>query len=309
MKSQLKLPKLTYPEHVKSKMTLHLYCQIIGKIRLQLAPRKNHWWYITQYIGTRGFTTGPIPYNGGMDQFEIYLNIQKHQLEISTSQHGFESFALHNKLSVADFYTKLMGLLKNLDISVNIVNQPYDLGINKSFNEITEFHHYDKAYSTDLWKTMVWISHVFKVFSGRFYGKTCPVHLYWHSFDLVVTRFSGNRAPSMPPESSVSNKDAYSHECISFGFWAGDDLVPEPAFYSYTYPSPKDLDKEPIQPASAEWIDSNGSPMAIFKYKHLLHSENPEQDLFNFLESTYKAGAKKAGWDMKTFQVPDLSEL
>lgn len=177
---------------------------------------------------------------------------------------------------------------------MSIVDVPFDLGIDKTFGEITEYHHYDTDYTNDLWRTMLWINSVFKEFSGRFYGKTCPVHLYWHSFDLVVTRFSGNEAPPMPADARLSDKDAYTHECISFGFWAGDDNVPEPAFYFYTYPSPKDIEKETIKPASAEWIDSNGSPMALLKYRDILNSENPRQDLLEFLESTYQAGAKKS---------------
>ncbi|GGW73801.1 hypothetical protein DFQ11_1097 [Winogradskyella epiphytica] len=133
--------------------------------------------------------------------------------------------------------------------------------------------------------------------------------MYWHSFDLVVTRFSGEEAPPMSKDARLSDKDAYSHECISFGFWPGDENVPEPAFYSYTYPSPEGIDKETIKPASAEWIESNGSPMALLKYKDLLKSEQPREDLLDFLESTYQAGAKKANWDIEKFRVPDLEEL
>lgn len=309
MKNQLQLPSLPYKENVKKKMTLHLFLQIIGKIRLKMTPRKNHWWYITEYIETRGITSGSIPYNEGADQFEIIINVQNHQLEVNTSQGEYEHFALNDKLTVADFYKNLKGILEKLNISVSIVDVPFDLDIDKQFSEITEYHHYDKDYTTDLWRTMLWISNVFKEFSGRFYGKTCPVQLYWHSFDLVVTRFSGKEAPPMPADARLSDKDAYTHECISFGFWAGDENVPEPAFYSYTYPSPNVIDKEVIKPASAEWVESNGSPMAILKYKNLLNSKTPRQDLLSFLESTYQAGAKKANWDIEKFRVPDLEEL
>jgi hypothetical protein len=309
MENQLKLPNLEYKGNVKKKLTLHLFLQIIGKIRLKMTPRKNHWWYITEYIGTSGFTTGPIPYNSGTDQFEITINIQKHQLAVRTSQGEYEHFPLNDTLTVADFYKKLMEIVQKLDISVSILATPYDLGIEKSFNEITEYHHYDANYTRDLWRTMLWINNIFEEFSGRFYGKTCPVHLYWHSFDLVVTRFSGNEAPPMPADTRISDKDAYTHECISFGFWAGDENVPEPAFYSYTYPSPDGLEKETIKPASAEWIDNNGSPMALLKYKNLLNTANPRKELLDFLESTYQAGAKKANWNIEKFGVPDLDEM
>lgn len=309
MKNQHKLPVLPYKKYVQEKMTLHLFLQIIGKIRLKMTPRKNHWWYITEYIDTKGFSTRPIPYNSGADQFEICINVQKHQLEVHTSQGDFESFPLHDKLTVADFYKKLMNILETLNISVSIVDIPFDLDIDKPFSKITEYHHYNEDYTKNLWRTMLWIANVFKAFSGRFYGKTCPVHLYWHSFDLVVTRFNGNEAPPMPEDARLSDKDAYTHECISFGFWPGDENVPEPAFYSYTYPSPDGIDKESIKPASAEWVDSNGSPMALLKYNSLLESKNPRQDLLDFLESTYQAGAKKANWDIDKFRVPDLEDL
>lgn len=309
MEKKLQLPNIPYKENVKTKMTLHLFLQIIGKIRLKMTPRKNHWWYITEYINTRGFTTGPVPYNTGADQFDITINVQNHQLEVNTSRGDYEHFALDDKLTVAEFYTNVMDIFKKLNIPVAIVNVPYDLDIDKPFNKIKEYHHYDANYVKDLWRTLLWINNVFEEFSGRFYGKTCPVQLYWHSFDLVVTRFSGNEAPPLPAEARLSDKDAYTHECISFGFWAGDENVPEPAFYSYTYPSPDGIDKEIIKPASAEWIESNGSPMALLKYKDLLQSENPRQDLLNFLESTYQAGAKKANWDINKFRVPDLEDL
>ncbi|WP_026810344.1 DUF5996 family protein [Arenibacter latericius] len=309
MENQLKLPQIPYGENINKKMTLHLFLQILGKVRLKMTPRKNHWWYITEYIGTSGFTTGEIPYNSGADQFKININVLTHQLEINTSQGEYERFPLNERLTVADFYRTLMEILQELKISVSIVDVPYDLGIDKPFGEITDYHHYDKNYVTDLWRALLWINNIFKEFSGRFYGKTCPVQLYWHSMDLVITRFSGNEAPPMPAEARLSDKDAYSHECISFGFWPGDENVPEPAFYSYTYPSPEGLNKEAIKPASAEWADSNGSPMALLKYNDLLLSDNPRQDLLDFLESTYQAGAKKANWDIEKFRVPDLDEI
>jgi hypothetical protein len=309
MQNQIQLPSLHYKGNEEKKMTLHLFLQIMGKVRLKLTPRKNHWWYITEYIGTTGFTTGPIPFKSGTEQFDITLNVKKHQLEVNTSEGQSEHFPLNNMLTVADFYQNLMKMLKKANISVSIVDVPFDLDIDKSFGEITEYHHYDEDYTHKLWKTMLWTSNVFKEFSGRFYGKTCPVHLYWHSMDLVVTRFSGNEAPPMPADARISDKDAYSHECISFGFWAGDENVPEPAFYSYTFPAPDGLEKETIKPTSAQWIDNNGSPMALLKYKDLVNTEDPREELLSFLESTYIAGAKKANWDIEKLKVPDLKEM
>ncbi|MBK6265118.1 hypothetical protein JKA74_08715 [Marivirga sp. S37H4] len=309
MDKLLNLPKLNYKGNEDKKMTLHLFLQVMGKIRLKMTPRKNHWWYVTEYVSTQGLTTGSIPYNSGLDKFSITLNVIQHKLEVNTSKGELESFPLHKSLTVADFYKKLIAIMQKLIIPVSIVDVPYDLGIDKSFGEITEYHHYDKEYTQNLWRSLVWIDDVFTEFSGRFYGKTCPVHLYWHSMDLAVTRFSGNEAPPMGDDARLSDKDAYSHECISFGFWAGDENVTEPAFYSYTYPSPEGLDQEILSPSSAEWVLSNGSPMAILKYNSLLAEENPRKALLDFMETAYQAGAKRANWDLEKLKVPALDNL
>lgn len=309
MKHSAKLPSLLYKGNEQKKMTLHLFLQIIGKIRLKSTPRKNHWWYVTEYVTTKGITTGPIPYNEGMDNFDITLNVHQHQLEVSTSSGESASFSLLNGISVADFYKRLSEILKGFNISVSIVDKPFDLNIEQPFGEIIEYHHYDETYTKDLWRSLLWVDGIFKEFSGRFYGKTCPVHLYWHSMDLAVTRFSGNRAPAMAKEARMSDKDAYSHECISFGFWAGDENMPEPAFYSYTYPSPEGLNKEPLNPSAAGWVDSNGSSMAILTYSNLLKTDDPHSALLNFMESAYIAGAKKANWDIEKLKVPELENI
>ena len=293
----------------KEKLTLHLFLQIIGKIRLKLSPRKNHWWFVTHYITSSGFSTGEIPYNNGFNSFSIDLNVLKHQVEIRTSDGNFEVFKLKNGLSVSNFYTELFRILKTLKISAKIVDKPYDLGIEKPFSGISEVHHYNKSYVENLWKTLLWTDGVFKEFSGRFYGKTSPVHLYWHSMDIAVTRFSGKKAPKMPAEARLSDKDAYSHECIGFGFWPGDDKVKEPAFYSYTFPNPAEIDSQNLQPESASWEMSNGSPMAILTYANLRQEENPRKALLDFMESAYLAGAKNANWPVVDLKAPDLGEI
>lgn len=309
MNHSVKLLPLNYRGNEQKKMTLHLFLQIMGKIRLKSTPRKNHWWYVTEYVSTKGITTGPIPYNEGMDNFDITINVHQHQLEVNTSKGEFSSFSLLNGLGVADFYQQLSAFLKRFNIVVSILDKPYDVNIDKPFGEIKEYHHYDEAYTQDFWRILLWVDGVFKEFSGRFYGKTCPVHLYWHSMDLAVTRFSGKEAPTMPAEARKSDKDAYSHECISFGFWGGDENMPEPAFYSYTYPAPEGINQEPLKPASALWIGSNGSPMALLTYNNLLKTADPRETLLDFLESSYTAGAKKANWDIKTLTVPNLDNI
>ena len=309
MSNSSQLPLLNYKGNEQKKMTLHLFLQIMGKIRLELTPRKNHWWYVTLYVSTKGITTGSIPYNEGLDTFEVTINVHLHRLEVSTSKEESASFSLLHGLSVADFYSQLSEILRRFDIPVSIIDRPFDLNIDQSFGKIKEYHHYDEAYTKDFWRILLWVDGIFKEFSGRFYGKTCPVHLYWHSMDLAVTRFSGNWAPVMPATARLSDKDAYSHECISFGFWGGDENLPEPAFYSYTYPSPEGLDQEPLKPATASWIDNNGSPMAILTFNSLLKSDDPRTSLLDFLESAYTAGAKKANWDIEKLKVPELNNI
>ncbi len=212
-------------------------------------------------------------------------------------------------MTVAEFFKKISNILKEQNIPFTIFDKPFDLSIDSKFGQINDLHHYDKDYVFELWKALLWVDTVFKEFSGRFYGKTCPVHLYWHSMDLTVTRFSGKKAPPMPNDARISDKDAYSHEVISFGFWPGDENVQEPAFYSYTYPSPKGIDKEIILPQQAKWVEVNNSPMAILKYNDLVNEKNPRKSLLEFLQTTYHAGAKLAKWDIKGFEVPDLNKL
>lgn len=304
------LPELPLDAWEKSKITLHLYMQIVGKIRLGMMPRKNHWWYVTLYVCSKGFTTHAIPYADGFQTFEITFNLINHQLEVTTSRGEVGSIPLADGLSVAQFYRKLFALLQEFGIEVSIRNEPYDVpGVETPFPEIIEYASYQKEYVARFWRVMMWVDGVFKEFSGRVYSKTSPVHLYWHSLDLAVTRFSGKKGPDLNPDMRLSDKDAYSHEVISFGFWAGDQNVRGAAFYSYTYPSPDGLDNEPLQPAIAQWVDSNGSPMAVLMYDELRAQANPRQTLLDFLESAYQAGAKLAHWDVEALTVPSLTEL
>ena len=303
------LPDLKYVGFEKEKLSLHLLLQIVGKIKLGLMPRKNHWWNITHYVNQQGFSTGPIPYNNGFSNFSIDFNFIKHQLEIATSEGGFELLKLKNGLSVSYFYNEIFKVLETLDIKVDIVDKPFDLGIQNKFSNLSEVHHYHKDYAEKLWKSLLWINGVFNEFSGRFYGKTCPVHLYWHSMDLAVTRFSGKKAPKMPDAARLSDRDAYSHECISFGFWPGDDTLKEPAFYSYTFPNPERLEKQTLQPKTAIWEMESGSPMALLTYANLRSEKNPRQALLNFMESAYLAGDGLSGWSIEALKVPKLTRL
>lgn len=301
------LPELPLEAWESTKKTLHLYLQIAGKARMALTPRKNHWWYITFYISPKGLTTGTIPYNG--EAIEIVFDLKGHKLEIITSWAGTESFELKDGLSVAEFYRNFFKAMDKVRVKVHILDKPYDLPVDRPFGEIEDMNAYDREYVSRFHKVMVWVDGVFKEFSGRFYGKTCPVHMYWHHMDLAVTRFSGKEAPTMPDGARISDKDAYSHENLSFGFWVGDEEVRAPAFYSYTYPSPEGVDSKALSPGTAKWIDSNGSPMAMLMYDDLRNEADPRQALLDFMESAYQAGATLAGWDVEALTVPPLSKI
>jgi Family of unknown function (DUF5996) len=304
------LPSLALAEWENTKITLHLYLQILGKIQLALMPRKNHWWNITELISPTGITTHDIPYIDETHTFQITLNVLNHQLEICTSNKDFESFALHDGLSVAAFYKQLFSIFDKLQIPVKILATPYDVPAEKRpFAEIDNFHFYQPEYVERFWRILVWVSQVFNKFGGRCYGKTSPVQLYWHHLDLTVTRFSGKKAPVLAGDATTANKDAYSHEVISFGFWAGDEIQRAPAFYSYTYPSPAALNEQVLEPSAAKWVDNNGSPMALLLYDEIYDKANAEELLLNFMESAYTAGATLAGWNMDDLKVPALKDL
>ncbi len=303
------LPFIDYHDWKDTRITLHLIFQIMGKVRLKSTPRKNHWWNGTLYVSSSGFTTHAIPLGKGAKTFEMNLNIHSKSMELLNSEGESKSLLLKDGYTISQLYQDILKILSGWGIKPKFVPRPYDMGIDLPFDQITAYHHFDWDAITKFWKMMLWVSNVLDKFSGRFYGKTCPVHLYWHHMDLAVTRFSGKVAPPMDPNARISDKDAYSHEVISFGFWAGDDQVPMPAFYSYTYPSPEGIEKEQLMPKDAEWVDSNGSPMALLKYEHLLKVGDPEQELLNFLESAYQAGAKLAQWDLAGFDVPALESM
>jgi hypothetical protein len=298
------LPPLAPWEETKD--TLHLFIQIVGKIRLKLMPRKNHWWHVTLYVTPRGLSTAAMPYNGRTLQLDF--DFIEHKLEISTCEGKHRDIPLFEGLTVAQFYEQVFAALQELNIKIKILAKPYDMKSKIPFAQDQEHHYYKPEIIQQYWHALVQIDQVFKKFSGRFYGKSSPVHLYWHSLDLTFYRFSGKKAP-INPEASIVEKDAYSHEVISFGFWAGNELVPEATFFSYTFPLPAGIEKEPIKPAAAGWADYNGSPMALLTYENLLKEPDPKQALLDFLESTYQAGAKLANWPIEEFNVPSLEDL
>jgi hypothetical protein len=273
--------------------SLQLWTQIAGKIRLTLSPKVNHWWNVVLYVNSRGLTTSPIPYGAGT--FEIQFDFLDHELKICTSDGGRKSLALAPQ-PVASFYEKLMTSLRLLGVDVAINTKPQELPDPIPFEQDQQHGSYDGEYARRFWRILLSCGMVLEEFRSRFIGKCSPVHFFWGSFDLACTRFSGRPAP---PRKGVITSEAYSHECISAGFWPGTGLG-APAFYSYTAPSPPGLNQEPVRPAAASW-NSQLSEF-ILMYDDVRRAPSPRAALLEFLESTYAAGAKLANWDRRALE-------
>jgi hypothetical protein len=289
------LPPLPLEEWEATKETLHRYCQIAGKLRMELTPPLNHWWHVTLHVDSRGLISGPIPYYGS--SFELCFDLVDNRLVVATSEGEGFSFALDD-LPVAEFYRRLFEGLESLDIEASINPRPFDLDDEHTLEENVVHCVCDREYVRRYWRVLVWADSVFKEFAGRFNGKTSPVQLFWHSFDLAVTRFSGRRAPLAEGVDPVT-REAYSHEVISFGFWPGDRNVRYPAFYSYTAPEPEGLIRQPLRPEAAAW----GEGSATLPYEAVRRADVPREALLEFMQSAYEAGARTAGWDVEEFRA------
>lgn len=295
IRDEARFPPLPYADWKPTKTTLHLYLQVIGKVRLTLMPKQNHWWHVPLYVSPRGLTTQAVP--AGARVFEIEFDMIDHRVHVRCSDGAQRSFDVHDGLTVARFYVQLMEALDSLGITVDILAKPFDHESEIPFAEDDTHHQYDAHHVHRFWRVLTHIEPIFQRFRGRFVGKATPVHLFWHSFDLAYTRFSGRPVPSTDGMDPVT-AEAYSHEVISFGFWAGDEKVPHPAFYSYTYPEPEGLTAEPLKPHMAHWRAAASGSQAIYLYDDMRHATDPEQALLDFLESAYRAGATLAGWDV-----------
>jgi hypothetical protein len=290
-------PPLPLEEWEDTKETFHRYAQIVGKLRLEYSPFRNHWWHVPLYVTTRGLTTSPIPYQHMT--FEISFDLLDNRLAVSTSEGGGFAFVMDD-MPVAEFYQRLFDGLGALGIDASINTRPFDLDDEPALDENIYHCACDREYVRRYWRVLVQVDQIFKEFAGRFNGKSSSVQLYWHSFDLAVTRFSGRRAPEREGADRVT-REAYSHEVISFGFWPGDQNVREPAFYSYTAPEPEGLTEQPLRPEAASWAPEGGT--AILMYEDVRKSDSPRDALLDFLESAYEAGAKTAGWDIDALRT------
>src|SRR5438128_2182518 len=228
-----------------TKDTLHLWVQIVGKVRMASVAPRNHWWHVPLYVDVRGLTTRRMHAPDGTT-FQIDFDFVDHTLVVRTGQGAVESFALADGLSVAEFDEGLHATLRRQGIDVSIREQPYGVATTTPFREDRDHAAYDRDAVERFWRILDWTDGVLEEFAGWYCGKSSPVHLFWHSLDLALTRFGGGRTAD-PPDDRV-NREAYSHEVVSFGFWAGDANVREPSFYGYAPPEPPDLRRQPLRP-------------------------------------------------------------
>jgi Family of unknown function (DUF5996) len=306
------LPPLPLEQWEATKQTLHLWAQIVGKIRMASTAPRNHWWHVTLYVDVRGLTTRRMHAPGGVT-FQIDFDFVEHSLVVRTNAGASESFRLADGLSVAAFDERLHAALRTLGVDVPIRETPFGVATTTPFPEDAEHAAYDRDAVERYWRILDWTDEVFNEFAGWFCGKTSPVQLFWHSLDLAVTRFGGKRAPA-PPDDPV-DREAYSHEAVSFGFWAGDENVRQPTYYSYTAPEPPGLRAQPLRPGEARWAEQSGGSLALVPYEAVRTARDPRTALLAFLESAYEAGATLAGWDRTALESswcpprPELTEL
>jgi hypothetical protein len=291
------LPELRLGDWRPTKDTLHLYAQIVGKIRLATTTPRNHWWNAPLYVDVRGLTTRRLHRNG--TTFEIAFDFVEHALVVRTANGRSLSFPLHDGLAVAHFDARLHATLAELGIDVEIKEEPFGVPMTTPFPRDLEHASWDRDAIERFHQVLDWSDRALEEFSGWFNGKTSPVHVFWHSLDLAVTRFSGRPAPSS--DTGPVTREAYSHEVISFGFWAGDDKLGDAAYYSYTAPEPKGLREEPL--SIGQWVPTGAnSSLAVASYEEIRTSPDPRGTLLAFLQSAYEAGARLAGWDTDSFE-------
>lgn len=296
-------PPLPYAEWRDTCTTLHLWTQIVGKIRLQRTPWMNHSWHVPLYVTVRGLTTSPIPY--GERSFEMLFDFNDHALRIDVSDGARRQVALRAR-SVADFHSALMQQLGDLDMPVTISDTPCEIGGAIPFSNDREHATYDPEQARRFWRALLQCDRVLKQFRTGFVGKSSPVHFFWGSFDLAVTRFSGRTAPAfsgqVPGVAPAVMREAYSHEVSSAGFWPGGNGIDYPAFYSYAYPVPPEFHGRPVMPDEASFSDALGE--FLLPYEAVRTSSDPDATLLAFLQSTYEAAAESAHWDRGALERP-----
>jgi len=271
--------------------TLHMWTQIVGKVRLALTPLVNHWWNVTLYVTARGLTTSIIPY--GERSFELRFDFLKHQLVLETSDGSVKALPLGAR-PVADFYQEFMSMLRTESINVKIWHMPVEVPNPIAFDQDRVHASYDPKSAENFWRILVSVDAIFKQFRSRFVGKSSPSHFFWGSFDLAVTRFSGRRAPERPGADKMT-QEAYSHEVSSVGFWPGTSGISDAAFYYYAAPEPNGFKQADVKPNAAAYNPGLGE--FLLAYEDVRRSESPSSSLLQFCQSTYDAAANLGKWD------------
>src|SRR6201984_315324 len=294
-------PSLPFAEWKDTAITLHMWTQIVGKIRLTLTPWTNHSWHVTLYVTSRGLTTSPIPH--GNNIFEIRFDFIDHELRIMKSDGAIRVLKLRPR-SVARFYQDVMKALTEMDLPVKIDLVPNEIQNPTPFDRDEEHRSYDAEYANRFWRVLVQADRVFKDFRSDFCGKCSPVHFFWGRFDLAVTRFSGRPAPphpgGIPHLPDAVAREAYSQEVSSLGFWPGNAVAPTPIFYSYAYPEPPGFTEAKVQPAAA-FYEPNFREFML-PYDAVRTAEKPDEVLLEFAQSTYDAASTLGKWDADALQ-------
>jgi hypothetical protein len=284
-------PALPLEAWEPTRATLHMWTQVVGKVRLALSPYVNHWWQVPLYVGASGLTTSPIPCSGGT--FEILFDFIAHDLLIQKSDGTAKTLRLAPK-SVAEFYADVMATLHSMDIAVKIWTMPVEIPDPIPFEQDRTHAAYDPEYANRFWRILVSVDAILKEFRGRFIGKASPVHFFWGSFDLAATRFSGRRAPERPGADRIT-REAYSHEVSSVGWWPGDGTVKSPTFYAYAAPEPAGFPNASVRPAAATYNTKLSE--FLLGYDNVRRAASPREALLDFCQSTYEATATLGKWD------------
>jgi len=284
-------PALPLAAWEPTRATLHMWTQIVGKVRLALSPHQNHWWQVPLYVSARGLTTSAIPYNGGV--FEIEFDFVDHALVIRRGDGPARLLALAPK-SVAAFHAELMAALRSLGIAVKIWTMPVEIPNPIAFDKDETHASYEPEHANRFWRALVSADSVLKEFRGRFIGKCSPVHFFWGSFDLAVTRFSGRRAPPIPNADRIT-REAYSHEVSSVGWWPGDAMIGAPAFYTYAAPLPPGFAEAAVRPAATKF--NTQLSQFLLMYDDARSAPSPREAVLEYCQSTYEAAANLAKWD------------
>ena len=292
-------PNLPLAEWQDTHDTLHMWLQIVGKTRLALSPKQNHWWHVPLYVTSRGLTTSPIPY--GLRTFEVELDFIDHRLIVRTSDGAIRETALRPQ-AVADFYKEYMGTLASLGIVVKMRPVPTEIENPIPFLEDRRHAAYDAEQVNRFFRVLAQADRITKRFQGRFLGKTSPVHFFWGALDLALTRFSGRRAPEPKESEWWVLRESSSHEEISMGFWPGSGSVAEPAFYAYTRPEPPALASTSIRPVGAYY--SRELADFILPYEAVRSTSSPDDTVLDFYQSAYEAGADLSRWDRAALDRP-----